>query len=124
MAKFLVADKAQPYIEKMEKEGFDNYNLRRFYKYLDRSIEETLNYLTDNAGNFPKDRFEGLLSEINITDQLKNLSQEQKGLLMDFERRVWKKLGKAEREKDRDDFNATIFENLKVILNKLINIPT
>jgi hypothetical protein len=34
------------------------------------AIDETLNYLIENAGNFTTDRFKGLLSEIR--DQLKN----------------------------------------------------
>jgi hypothetical protein len=111
-------EEIKPYIENMTKSDFNNNNLRRFYKYLDRPIDETLNYLIENVGNFTTDRFNGLLSEIK--DQLKNAIQDQNRLLMDFELRVWKKLDKAEREKDGDD----LYQNLKALVNEFINIPT
>jgi hypothetical protein len=102
-------EEIRPYIENMEKHDFTNNNLPRFYKFLDRSMVESLNYLIENAGKFTKDQFDRLLGNINIHNQLKNLSQNQK-LFMDFELRIWKILDRAEKEKEQRD---NLYQNIK-----------
>lgn len=52
-------------IERFTK-NFSSANMPRFYKYLNKSSMETLNYLMENADKFDKEHFNAFLRTVNI----------------------------------------------------------
>jgi hypothetical protein len=108
-------EEIKPYIKTIVEKDFKNVNLPRLYKYLNHPEIETLNYLIDNAGNFDIQQFDNVLS--NMID-FKAVAKKKK-LFLDFEQRLWKKLDEAEKKKEE---NKSLYENIKTLINKFINI--
>lgn len=107
-------DKVKSELENIVNSEFKNKNIRRIYKYLNKSDEETLTYLIDHAGSFEENDFNDF-----ITDNL-NLQQvaENKQLFLFFENKIWKMLDKAEKKKS----NNQQIKNLKNLINRFITI--
>lgn len=116
--------KIRPYIEDMKEHDFTNINFPRFYKYLNKSEIESLEYLLQKAGDLSTEQFDLLLTNINIRDLLKTLTQNQK-VFMDFERRLWEMLDDAEMKKgteeheEKERYNSA-YKNIEDLVNKFI----
>lgn len=107
-------DKVKSELENIVNSEFKNKNIRRIYKYLNKSDEETLTYLIDHAGSFEENDFNDF-----ITDNL-NLQQvaENKQLFLFFENKIWKMLDKAEKKKS----NNQQIKNLKNLIDRFITL--
>lgn len=86
----------------------------RFYKYLNISDMETLNYLMDNANKFDKEHFNTSLRTVNI--DWKKLSS-NKSTFMDIERKLWLKLSESEKLENGN----RQFENVMSLIRRLMN---
>lgn len=106
-------ERIRDYIERIIYNDFDNENHRRFYKYLNKSDEETLDFLIDNSGSFKEDNFNQF---INDNFNLKEIIQNKKQFL-NLENKLWKKLDMAEGKKTK---NQQQINNLKDLINRFI----
>ena len=109
-------EKIKSYLETISQQNFTNVNLPRFYKHLNKSDTDTLEYLINNAHNFDKEKFDLFLSNANI--DLRRLA-EMKTIFFDFERTLWIRLSEGEREKQE---HPSLYENIKNLVNKFIGI--
>jgi hypothetical protein len=107
-------EKVRPDIEYIVNSDFDNKNLRRLYKYLNKSNEETLNYLIDKAASFKENDFDDFMKD-NLN--LQQVAQEKQKFLF-FEDKIWKSLDLAEKKKSNDQQ----ITNLKNLINRFITI--
>jgi hypothetical protein len=105
------------YIEGIIQKDFENANLPRMYIYLNRSETDTLDYLINNADNFNTQNFNNFLTYVD-SDLFKKLAETKK-LFLDYERKIWTRLGEAERAKEE---HPNLYENIKTLVNKFINI--
>ena len=93
-------DKVKSELESIVNSEFDNKNIRRIYKYLNKSNEETLNFLIDHAGSFEENDFNNFIKDKDNLN-LKHVA-ENKQLFLFFENKVWKMLDKAEKKKSNN----------------------
>ena len=107
-------EKVKTKLEYIVNNEFNNKNLRRLYKYLNKSNEETLTYLIDNAGSFEENNFNNFITDnLNLQELAKN-----KQHFLFFEYKVWRMLDLAKNKKS----NSQEIQNLKNLINKFINI--
>jgi hypothetical protein len=108
------AEEIKRYVEDLMQNNVENPYLPRLYVYLNKSEIETLDYLIHNANKFSSQKFNDFLSNTRV-----DFSQFGHELFLEKESKLWIKLGEAERQKEE---YPNLFENIKTLVNKFINV--
>jgi len=107
--------KLVPYIENEFQSTFDDRDVSRLYKILNKSDKSILDMLVTNANKYKTDIFASISSDLV---DYKSLS-ESKEVFLEIERMLWEKLDDIE---VNEGVESDHYKNVRLLVSKFINV--